>query len=196
MPGGTDVYSFPYPLPGEVFERQHIQDLAEAAHFTLAAMETDRLATLERPCGMLGSTLANTFTSDATGYMSWNIDHLDRWWYGGRSITSTQGPTLPTGLYMFTFHALRSAISAAESSYAWVAVEFEWGSGNRTVRRTHTPGQYAIRLAAPVRIPAGAAQQVRVRILVNGTVAASTMSFARNLSESAPRLGWSLIANG
>jgi hypothetical protein len=196
MPGGTDYFAFPYPLPGEVFQRQHIQDLAEAFDFELSAADTDRLAALERRHGMLGSVAANTFTSDVVSYFSWNIDHLDRWWYGGRAITATQGPTLPTGLYMFTFNALRSAISAAESSYAWVTAEFEVGAGIRGPRRTFTPGQQAIRLSAPVRIPAGADQQVRVRMFVNGTVGASTMSFARNLSESAPRLGWTQIATG
>jgi hypothetical protein len=196
MPGGTPVFSLPYPLPSEVFQRQHVQDLAEACDFVLSAMDTDRQGALLRPSGMLGSVAANTFTSDVVGYMSWNIDHLDRWWYGGRSITATQGPTLPTGLYMFTFNALRSAISAAESSYVWISAEFEVGSGNRTIRRTHRPEQTPIRIAAPIRIPVGSPQQVRVRIQVNGTVGASTMSFARNLSESAPRLSWSLIANG
>lgn len=195
MPGATAELGLPYPLPSEVLQRQQIVDLADACHFVLAANNVGRLAALQRTRGMLGSTAANSFVSDAVGYMSWNIDHLDYWSGGGRAITSTQGPTLSTGLYLFTFNATRSAMSAVESSYPWITVEFERG-GVRTVRRTFTPGQRSLRLSAPVRIPSGAGQLVRVRILVNGTVGGSTMAFGRNNDDAAPRLAWTLLATG
>ena len=196
MPGSTDALSLPYPLPDELLRRQNIQDLAEACAFVLDSANVDRLAALQRPRGVLGSVAANSFTSDAVGYMSWNIDHLDYWFGGGRAITATQGPTLPTGLYLFQFNAVRTAMSAAETSYAWTTAEFERGGSTRTVRRTFTPGQRAIRLTAPVRIPSGAAQQVRMRILVNGTVGGSTMAFGRDWAEASPRLSWVQLAQG
>ncbi len=195
MPGSTAELSLPYPLPSEVLARQNIVDLADACDFVLSSNDVGRTAALQRTKGLLGSTAANTFTSDSVGYMSWNVDHLDYWSGGGRAITAIQGPTLPTGLYMFTFNATRSAISAAESSYYWVTAQFE-RAGQGFGLRTFTAAQKSLRISAPVRINAGAAQLIRVRILVNGTVGASTMSFARSNDDAAPRLSWSLVATG
>lgn len=196
MPGGTEYLSLPYPLPGEVFQRQHIEDLADALDFVLSANNVGRVAALQRTKGVLGSTAANVFVSDTPGYMSWNVDHLDNWSNGGRAITATQGPTLATGLYLFCFSAVRTAISGIESAYPWTTADFERGGGIRYSRRTFNPGQRLLRLSAPVRIPAGAAQQVRVRVQVNGNVVGSTMTYGRDLSEAAPRLSWVQLTTG
>lgn len=198
MPGGTPIFSLPYPLPSEVFQRQHIQDLAEATDFVLSSTDVDRVESLQRPRGMLGTTLPHVLGVNTLHYMGWNIDSLDDWWTGGAPITTTQGPTLPTGLYLFTFHAVITAFSHPEASYFWMDAEFEVG-GARTLRRTHTMGlnsSRVMRLSGPVRVPPGSPQQVKMRVYINGTTGGSSLSFGRNLFESSPRFGWTQVATG
>lgn len=187
MPGATPYQAWPYPLPGEVLVRQSLQDLSEAMHFSLAAYNPDRLAVLQRPRGLIGSSTANVFTVGATGYMSWNLDHLDYWFGGGRAITSTQGPTLTTGLYLFTYSGTVTATSAALSTYTRFDVEFEVG-GTRRTRRTLSASQGAWRITAPVRV--SGTQQVKVRVLVAGSTGGSTVTIGRSYDESTPRLSW------
>lgn len=187
MPGATPFWGWPYPLPGEVLERQQLQDLAEAMSFSLAQVDPDRLAALQRPRGLLGSSGSNVFTVGATSYMSWNVDHLDYWFGGGRAITATQGPTLTTGLYLFTFSGQVTATSAALNTYTRTDVEFEVG-GVRKTRRTLSPSQQAWRITAPVRV--NGSQQVKVRVLAAGSTAGSTVTVARNRDEASPRLSW------
>jgi hypothetical protein len=195
MPGTTPLEGWTYPLPGEVLTRQKLQDLADAMHFSLAAVNTDRLAVLQRARGLIGATASNVFTVGAIGYMSFTVDHLDNWFNGGRAITSTQGPTLPTGLYMFSFTGQCTAQSASLATYTRVDVEFERG-GTRLARRTFSASQLSWRISAPVRIPAGAPQQVKVRIAPAGSVGGSTMTVGRSNVESSPRLSWVQVANG
>jgi hypothetical protein len=185
MPGATPYQAWPYPLPGEVLTRQSLQDLSEAMAFSLAAYDPDRLAVMQRPAGILGSTLNNVFTNGAASYMSWNVNHLDYWFGGGRAITSTQGPTLTTGLYLFTFSGNITATSGG--TYTRIDVEFEVG-GVRRCRRTLFPvGGGTWRITAPCRV--SGSQQVRVRILTAG-LAAATITIGRSYDESTPRLSW------
>jgi hypothetical protein len=192
MVAATPLQGWPYPLPSEVFTRQAIQDLAEAMHFSLSAVNPSRLAVLERTRGLLGNAGTQNFTNGSTGYMAFTIDHLDNWGGGGRAITSTQGPTLPTGLYLFAFSATITALSAA---YNRLDVGFERG-GTQLSRRTFIQAQSALRITAPVRVPAGSPQQVKVRMNLSGATGGSTITIARNNTESSPRLTWVQIANG
>lgn len=190
MPGATPVFGWPYPLPGEVFKRQAIVDLAEALDFTLTSIDPSRLASLRRTRGLVGNAGSQVFTNGSTGYMAWTVDHLASWSAGGAAITSTQGPTLPTGLYLFTFSAIVSAVSAA---YQRLDVGFERG-GTQLSRRTFIQAQTALRISAPVRVPAGAAQQVKVRMNLIGATAGSTATITRNNDEASPRLSWVQLA--
>lgn len=192
MPTSTPLQGWPYPLPSEVFTRQDIQDLAEAMHFSLAAVNTSRLAVLQRTRGLLGNAGSQTFTNGVTGYMAWTVDHLDNWSGGGRAITSTQGPTLPTGLYLFSFSAM---VTSNFNAYSRLDVGFERG-GTQLSRRTFIQGQQAMRITAPVRVPAGSPQQVKVRMNLIGPTSGSTVTLARVNTEAVPRLAWVQIANG
>lgn len=192
MVAATPLQAWPYPLPSEVFTRQAIQDLTEAMHFSLSAVNTSRLAVLQRTRGLVGNAGSQSFTNGATGYMAWTIDHLDNWGGGGRAITSTQGPTLPTGLYLFAFSAMVTGVSAA---YQRLDVGFERG-GTQLSRRTFLQAQAALRITAPVRVPAGSPQQVKVRMNLIGTTGGSTVTIARSNVEASPRLSWVQIANG
>ena len=78
MPGATVSQAWPYPLPGEIVTRQKLQDLADDMHFSLGATNTSRLAVVQRTRGLLGSSGAGTTLSNgSTGYLNWNVDHLD-----------------------------------------------------------------------------------------------------------------------
>lgn len=191
MPGQTDYLGIPYPLPGEVFTRQHIEDLAEDLHFYTGANHDARDVVTERIRGMLGHSGNNVFTNGAVGYMSWNVDHLAGWSTGGAAIASTQGPTLSQGLYLFTFIGQVTSWSAV---YSKTHVEFERG-GTRVARRTLSFSQRSWRISAPVRVPAGAPQQVRARIQPDGPTPGSTFTIARTFAEATPRMAWVLLSD-
>ena len=192
MPGASPTELWPYPLPSEVLTRQKLVDLADAMHISLATVNVDRLAELQRPRGLLRASTSNVFTVGTTGYMSFNVDSLDAWQAGGRAITATQGPTLAQGLYYVTFFGLITAFSATTSTYTRLDVEFEIG-GVRRLRRTLTlPGQTSLRISAPIRVVGS--QQVRVRVLAAGSTASSTVTIGQNLDEASPRLSWSRVA--
>lgn len=193
MAGLTQNQLWPYPLPGEVMTRQHIQDLAEAMTASMTMTDVERVAALQRPRGVLGHSGNQSFTVATTAYMSWNTDHLDAWYLGGRAVTSTQGPTPPAGLYMFTFYGQISATSAAIGTYSRWDIDFEVG-GTRRAKRSLAPAQMALRLSAPIRV--NGSQQVRVRIGATGSTGGSTISINRNLDEASPRLAWTKIATG
>jgi hypothetical protein len=189
MPGTTDTQGWGYPLPGEVFRRQAIQDMADDMTFSLGAVNVGRLAALDRTRGLLGHNGTQSFTNGTPGFIAWTVDHLDNWSAGGQAITSTQGPTLPTGLYLFNLSALVTSWSA---TYARIEVSFDGFIG----RRTLSFEQKTLRLTAPVRIPAGAPQQVRVRVAMTGATGGSTISILRTNDESSPRLSWVQLAAG
>ncbi len=190
MPGTTDTQGWGYPLPGEVFKRQAIEDMADDMTFSLGAVNVGRLAALERTRGLLGNSGTQSFTNGTPGFIAWNVDHLDNWSAGGQAITSTQGPTLPTGLYLFSVTALITSWSA---TYSRVEVTFD---GFNPGRRTLSFEQKTMRLTAPVRIPAGSPVQVRVRVSMTGSTGGSTISVLRGNDEAQPRLSWVQLAAG
>jgi hypothetical protein len=175
-----------------LFYRQSIEDLANDMHFSLVTADVDRLAVLQRARGLVGYTGTEVFTNAAPAYMQWNVDHLDNWFNGGRAFTVNEGPTLPTGLYLFTVWANVTSSSAA---YTRIDVGFERG-GTLLARRNLSFNQKAVRLSAPVRVPAGAPQQVKVRIAMTGPTGGSTVTFTRTNAEGSPRLSWVQIATG
>lgn len=191
MPGATPNEAWPYPLPSEVLVRQSLQDLAEAQHFSLAAVNVDRLAAVQRTRGIIGNSGSNVFTNNVTSYMNFNIDHLDNWFNGGRAITSTQGPTLNKGLYICTFLGELTSFNSAVSNYQRLELEFEL-AGNRLTRRTLLWNEVFWRISSPIWVPANG-QQLKVRVTVTGT-AGQTVTVGRDNDESAPRFSWVLAA--
>lgn len=190
MPGATPVQAWGYPLPPEFLYRQSLEDLATDMHFSLATANVDRLSVLERTRGLVGYTGTEAFTNGTPAYLQWNVDHLDNWFNGGRAFTVNEGPTLNTGLYLFTVWAHVTSWSA---TYSRLDVDFERG-GTRLSRRTLSFDQKMVRLSAPVRVPVGAPQQVKVRIAMTGSTGGSTVTFTRTNAQSSPRLSWVRIA--
>lgn len=184
----TDTQGWPYPLPGEVMKRQAIEDLADAMTFSLTATDVGRLAALRRTRGMLGHSGSQNFTNGSAGFMNWNVDHLAGWGSGGAAITSTQGPTLPTGLYLFSVAMMITAWSATYSKVELVLDGFDPG------RRSVSFEQKTLRMTVPVRIPAGPALQVKVRVGMAGSTGGSTITIARSNTEASPRLSWVQLA--
>jgi hypothetical protein len=195
MPGATSFAGWGYPLPGETVTRQKLQDLADSMHFSLAAYNTDRLSVIQRTRGLIGSTANNVFTVGTVGYMSFNVDHLDNWFNGGRAITATQGPTLAAGFYFVTFYGQITALSAAPGVYTRIDVEIEV-AGVRKIRRTLgfglQQGQQSLRISGPVRL--NTSGQVRIRVLGASSTSGATITVGRNNDESSPRLSWVKMA--
>lgn len=182
-----------YPLLTDRFVRQSIVDLAEDMHGSLEIWDAVRVAALRRTAGVLGvSASAGTFAV-GSAYMSFNIDHLAGWFAGGQAVTATAGPTLAPGLYRFDLHATVTATVGTPTNYL---VEFERATGPTTLaRRRFLPsGQPTWRMSAPVWIPGGSPQQVKVKVTVAGGVG-TTVTIGRLTSDSSPRLSWSFLAS-
>lgn len=187
----TDNEGWRYPLLTDRFVRAHIETLAEDMHASLESQDTARLAALRRTSGILGASVsAGTVTSTAAAYLAWNVDHLSSWAAGGAAVTSTQGPTLPTGLYRVDLHATVTATTGTATSYL---IEVERAVGVVVARRRFVPAQPTWSMSAAVHIPIGSPQQLRAKVTVNAGVA-SSVTLGRLLTDASPRLAWTFIA--
>jgi hypothetical protein len=198
MGGFTLNQAWPYPYTSELVRRQNLDDLATAMAGSLTTYDVARLATLRRRQGMLGHTNAVSLTTTVatpavtTLYLNWNSDLLGGQANGtGAAVATTQGPSLPQGLYRFDFWMRLDSVSGTPHS---IEFGFERAGGVMFGSQSYPQSHRAFRLSAPVRIPAGAAQQVRVRVRVAGGNPSSFL-YSRVPAESSPRFSWVQIGS-